>query len=136
MDRLTVSLVAGWLSWRSTRWEKVSAEAAVRSAQEAARANLIAERALESGGSATTPDDSPAPHVAWSIEKRDGSRYVLRNVGSDVAEHVYVDDSQVPPLNRGLPNDSVIRPQQGVDMLLKGSWQHPLPNELYLRWAG
>jgi hypothetical protein len=81
-------------------------------------------------------DDEPAPHVAWRLEKGDGVQYVLRNIGTAIAEHVYVDKSQAPPVNRNLPQDSVVRPGAGHTMLLKGSMQHPLPTELYLRWAG
>ena len=44
---LAIAIGSGVLSWRSLRWERLSAEAAGRSAQEAARANQLAERALE-----------------------------------------------------------------------------------------
>jgi hypothetical protein len=44
-----------------------------------------------------------APDVAWQIEHREGSRYVLRKIGSDVAEHVDADESRAPTINRGLP---------------------------------
>ena len=70
------------------------------------------------------------------MEHCSGSKYVLRNTGIDVAEHVCVDGARVPPLNRYLPRDSVVPPNEGVDIMLKGSWQHPMPNQLYLRWQG
>jgi hypothetical protein len=135
---LVISLCSALLSWRVLRWEKQSAKAAVRSADEAARANLIAERALELGTSSRiTPGNVEAPaEVAWRIEKGDGDQYVLRNTGTDTAEHVYADESRAPRINRRLPNDSVVQPGAGHTMLLKGSWQHPMPTELYLRWAG
>jgi hypothetical protein len=135
---LFVATSAAFVSWRILRWEKQSSQAAIRSADEAARANLIAERALERGhAERITPANEPArPNVSWRIENRDGDRYVLRNTGTDTAEHVYVDDSQAPRINRRLPNDSIVRPGEGHDMLLKGSWQQPMPNQLYLRWAG
>ena len=130
-----VALGAAILSLRSLHWEKQSAKAAEKSANEAARANLIAERALELREQ-SEPADDPTPQVAWRIERGDGAQHVLRNVGRDVAEHVYVDRSRAPGINRNLPDDSVIRPDAGHAMLLKGSMQHPLPTELYLRWAG
>jgi hypothetical protein len=53
---LVVAVIAGGLSLRSLRWEKQSAQAAVQSANEAARANLIAERALEARRGAADRD--------------------------------------------------------------------------------
>jgi hypothetical protein len=136
---LVVALCAAALSLRSLHWEKQSAEAAEKSANEAARANLIAERALELRGATnqqSEPADDPTHRVVWHIEGGDGAQYVLRNVGRDVAEHVYVDRARAPGINRNLPDDSVIRPSAGHTMLIKGSMQHPMPTELYLRWAG
>lgn len=133
---LVISLCSALLSWRVLRWEKQSANAAVRSADEAARANLIAERALELGASIRTANETASAEVAWRIEKGNGDQYVLRNTGTETAEHVYADESRAPRINRRLPNDSVVQPGAGHAMLLKGSWQHPMPTELYLRWAG
>jgi hypothetical protein len=82
------------------------------------------------------PADDLTPRVAWLIERGDGAQYVLRNVGHDVAEHVYVGPSRAPRINRNLPQDSVIRSGTGHTMLLKGNMQHPMPTELYLRWTG
>ncbi|BCO47744.1 hypothetical protein [Mycobacterium intracellulare] len=135
---LVISLCSALLSWRVLRWEKQSAKAADRSADEAARANLIAERALEAGiaGRTTASDETKPAEVAWRIEKGAGDQYVLRNTGTDTAEHVYVDESRAPRINRRLPHDSVVQPGAGHTMLLKGSMQSPMPNELYLKWAG
>ncbi|HEX3731329.1 MAG TPA: hypothetical protein VHU91_00145 [Mycobacteriales bacterium] len=77
-----------------------------------------------------------APDVSWIIEHPEKNRYVLRNTGTDVAEHVEVDPSQVGTIARNLPQDAVIRPGEGTDLLLLGTWQRPLPNQLYVRWAG
>jgi hypothetical protein len=135
---LAISLGSALLSWRVLRWEKQSAQAAVRSADEAARANQIAERALKlkGAGRATASDEQAPPKVTWRIDKGDGSLYVLRNTGTRTAEHVYVDESRAPRINRRLPSDSVVQPGAGYEMLLTGSWQHPMPTELYVRWAG
>lgn len=138
MIALALSLLALLRNWRSSRWEKQSAEAADRSANEAARANLIAQRALElAESSKAPPDHEPGPpNVAWRIERGSGAEYVLRNTGQDIAEQVDVDESRAPIINRNLPNGAVVGPGQGHRMLLKGSWQQPMPTELYLRWAG
>jgi hypothetical protein len=79
---------------------------------------------------------SAAPDVDWRIEHRSGSKYALRNTGSDTAEHVYVDESRVPALNRGLPKDTAVPPNDAVDIMLTGSWQSPMPSQIYLRWNG
>lgn len=136
---LGVALTALAVSWRSMAWQKQSAQAAVQSANEAARANLIAERALEARAADASDRldgqaDHRPPHVAWRLEKGDGAAYVLRNVGTDVAEHVYA--AEISGLTRNLPQDSVVRPGAGHKMMLKGSMQHPLPTEINLRWAG
>lgn len=136
---LAVATCAATLSWRISRWEKQSAQAASRSADEAARANQIAERALEigaAGRAAVTGQQAASPSVTWRIEKGSGALYVLRNTGTDTAEHVYVDKSRAPQINRRLPADSVVQPGAGHEMLLQGSMQSRMPTELYVRWAG
>src|SRR3954468_15364640 len=90
---LAIAVGSGVLSWRSLRWERLSAEAAGRSAQEAERANRLAERALElrgqsparGGDAETQPQERPFTDVSWRIERPQGDRYVLRNTGTDVA---------------------------------------------------
>jgi hypothetical protein len=129
------------LSWRSLGWERLSAEAAGRSAQEAERANRLAQRALELRGPPPTAESSGesqgiGPDVGWRIERPQGDRFVLRNTGAEIAEHVFVDESQLPPIHRNLPVDTVIRPGEGHDMLLKGARGHPMPNQVYVRWEG
>jgi hypothetical protein len=140
---LIVSAVAATFSWKSLRWEKLSAEAAGRSAEAAERSNLLAQRALDAraaGNSgeliATEPAACEQLDVHWRIENPSGNRYVLRNVGTDTAEHVEVDASQAGRVTRNLPQDAVIRPGEGADMLIMGTWGHPVPNQLYVRWAG
>ena len=134
-------------------WERQSSEAALRSAEAAERANRLTEKMVEhqigqsnpasdqqisaDGIPSGTPTVSQVPpDVSWQIEHPSGSRYVLRNTGTDVADHVEVDATQAGPISRNLPKDSVIRPGQGVDMIIAGTWGHPTPNQLYIRWAG
>jgi hypothetical protein len=95
---LVVALGAAALSLRSRHWEKQSANAAEKSANEAARANLIAERALEQGAGGNQRAADGIPQVAWQIERGSGAQYVLRNTGRDIAEHVYVDRSRAPAI--------------------------------------
>jgi hypothetical protein len=152
---LIVSAVSAAFSWKSLRWERLSADAAVRSAEAAERANRFAERAVEqqvdsamarwslqASGIASeeafgvpTVTQAP-PDVSWRIEHPSGNRYILRNIGTDVAEHVEVDASQAGPVTRNLPRDAVLRPGEGADMLIVGTFGHPIPNQLYVRWDG
>lgn len=145
---LIISCCSAVLSWKSLRWERLSAESAARSAEAAERANRLTEQTVlaqrvdlygipsaEAVGVPTV--EQTAPDVSWQIERPSGGdRYVLRNTGSDVADHVEVDASQAGPIHRNLPQDAVIRPGEGVDMLIKGTWQRPMPNQVYVRWAG
>ncbi|GFM20054.1 uncharacterized protein PO1_contig-068-12 [Mycobacterium sp. PO1] len=155
---LAIAVGSGVLSWRSLRWERQGAEAGLRSAEAAERANRLTERMVEhqiAESQAAPPDQQlgppgvpsgesfgvPAvaqepPKVTWQIEHPSGNRYVLRNTGTAVADHVEVDATQAGPIARNLPQDSVIRPGQGVDMIIAGTWGHPTPNQLYIRWAG
>lgn len=131
---LGISSVAAAVAFRSAHWEKQSAKAADKSANEAARANLIAERALEAK-TVKTADEQP-PRITWKIERGTGAQFILRNTGSATAEHVYADQTRAPIINRNLPDDSVIREGAGHRMLLAGSMQRRMPTELYLRWTG
>ena len=85
---LIISAASAALAWKSLRWEKLSAEAAGRSAQEAERANRLTERALglqalpTTRGGAEQQLDGAKPDVDWRIERPQGDRYVLRNTGT------------------------------------------------------
>jgi len=139
---LMVSTGSAALSWKSLHWERESAQAATRSAEAAERANRLAEEAvqLRLGDVLGAPTDTTPTvkntKVSWSIEHPAGNRYVLRNTGTDIAEHVEVDRSQINAITRQLPQDAVIRPGEGVDMLILGTWGNPVPNQLYVRWEG
>jgi hypothetical protein len=130
----------------SLQWERLSAESAGRSAEAAERANRLAERAVEQrvhvfGVPPETTVVSPtssqgASGVSWRVEKPSNNRYILRNTGTETAEHVEVDSTQAGPITRNFPQDAVIRPGEGADMLIMSSWGHPVPNQLYVRWEG
>lgn len=141
---LLLSIPSALLAWKSLNWERDSANSARRSAEAAERANLLAERATARQASGahegrelgTVRESSPQTrrNVVWQIEHPSGSRYVLRNVGTDIAEHVSGDIEQSSGLVRNLPSDAVIRPGEGVDFLVAGAWGRPVPNQLYLKW--
>jgi hypothetical protein len=138
---LIISAVSAAFSWKSLLRERLSAESAGRSAEAAERANRLTERAVELGALPPRAAGNDGLHEAradvhWRIEHAQGNRYVLRNVGTDTAEHVEVDHEQLPPIHRNLPRDAVVRPGEGVDMLMMGAMGRPMPNQLYLRWEG
>lgn len=84
-------------------------------------------------------DDSTASSaigVSWQIEPISGARYNLRNTGMSTALGVHVDKSRAPALNRGLPEGRTVIAHDAVQIMLKGSWQSPMPSSLYLRWEG
>lgn len=128
---LVVAAGAAGTSSKALRWQEDSAESARRSAEAAERANVIAERALSGE---KPPTQVEAESVVWVVEKRDSSRFVLRNAGSVVAEHVSVDKDELR-LGRNLPEDAVIRPGEGVDFLIFAAWGHPVPNQITVRWG-
>lgn len=84
------------------------------------------------GGSAASSES----RVSWQIEHLSGARYALCNTGTVNAEQVHVDKSRAPAINRGLPEGRAVLAHDAVDIMLKGSWQSPMPSSLYLRWDG
>jgi len=132
---LVFSAIASVLSWKSLRWERVGAQAAVRSAEEAGRANRLAERALQRENLVIKPT-AEKPDVSWVIEHPGGTRFVLRNRGTETADEVTIDPDNTSVIARDLPDDAVVRPGEGVDILLLATWLNPLPNQLYVTWRG
>ena len=76
------------------------------------------------------------PKIRWRVENPEKNRFVLRNVGDDTAENVELDLSRIDAITRNVPKAAVLEPGEGVDMLLMPAFGHPLPNQLYVRWAG
>jgi hypothetical protein len=74
--------------------------------------------------------------VSWRIENPTKNRFVLRNIGIDIAENIEIDIARIDAITRDLPNGASLRPGEGLDMMLIGAWGHPVPNQLYVRWAG
>jgi hypothetical protein len=128
---LAVSGAATFAAWRSMTFEKQSATAATRSADAAETANRLTERALLQGVPAIVREPND---VQFALSKGQGSTWMLRNTGTEVAEHVRVEPIKAP--HRGFPTGAVIKPGEGIDLLMTGTWQTPIPNQLYVSWAG
>jgi hypothetical protein len=103
------------------------------------RAIVIAPQGIPSAeqfGQPTVTVSRKEGDVSWRIENPTKNRFVLRNVGHDVAENVEVDVSRIDAITRDLPHGASIQPGEGLDMMLIAAWGHPVPNQLYVRWAG
>jgi hypothetical protein len=74
--------------------------------------------------------------VSWRIENPSKNLFVLRNVGNNTAENIEIDVARIDAITRDLPNGASVQPGEGLDMMLVGAWGHPVPNQLYVRWAG
>ncbi|WP_156042449.1 hypothetical protein [Rhodococcus sp. UNC363MFTsu5.1] len=135
---LVVAFVSATLSVKSLRWERLSAEAGVRSAEAAERANRLTERALSDGLRTRTATEGAlnGSKVEWRVENPSANRFVLRNVGTAVADDVTVDEDSIGTIHRQLPKGAVVRPNEGVDFLLLATWGSPLPNQIYVTWRG
>ncbi|KAA0085529.1 hypothetical protein CIW52_06415 [Mycolicibacterium sp. P9-64] len=131
-----ISIPAAWSARKALTWQRDSADAAIRSAEAAEYANLLTERAsAQSGTDLSKLSPLPATSdVSWRIERGSGSRYILRNTGTAIAEHVSVDAEQLGGLARRLPVDAVIRPGEGADILILSTWGRPAPNQLRVKW--
>lgn len=75
-------------------------------------------------------------NIRWRVENPEKYRFVLRNIGDDIAENVELDLSRIDAITRNLPRTAVVHPGEGFDVELISAWGHPLPNQLYVRWAG
>jgi hypothetical protein len=82
------------------------------------------------------PTSENKTDVRWRIENPTKNQFVLRNVGSITAENVEVDVSRIDAITRDMPSGASVQPGEGIDMLMVPAWGHPLPNQVYVRWAG
>lgn len=132
---VVVSLVSLTLSVRSLRFEKYAAQAAMRSAEAAEHANVLTERLLAREHLVERPETEPA-NVSWKIENPNGSRYVLRNVGTEIAEEVTIPPELMGGVTKLLPERVTIRPGGGAEFLVFGRLGSPVPHTAYVQWRG
>lgn len=129
---IPISIRATIIANRGVRWQRDAADSARRSADAAERANLLTERTL-SGDRPPTRAESQE-RVAWRVERHSSNRFVLRNTGTIVAEHVSIDDVG-DGLVGGLPEDAVVHAGEGVDFLIAATFGNPVPNQVYVQWG-
>ncbi|MFC6023631.1 hypothetical protein ACFP2T_46695 [Plantactinospora solaniradicis] len=129
---------------------KVSAQAAVRQAAAAERQVELAEAALrlaEEGAARSNAwaDTEPVtealtgpkpPYVAWWVEHKSKNTYLLRNIGTDTARNVEIDDSRIACGRRMDVLYTEVAPNETAKFLLLPAWGHPKPDELWVRWEG
>lgn len=121
----------------SARWAEDSANASVRSADAAERSLALQEAAARA---------AEPVKVAWRIDLVRNLMYRLRNIGTETATGVTVEDrrggshlSSLPspnPLARNLPEGVDIRANQAHDFVLIPVAEYPLPTEVWIRWDG
>jgi len=129
----------------------ISAQAAVRQAAAAERQVEVAEAALkvaeeQASASQTTLATGAAraalashhapPYVAWWIENPSGHAYVLRNIGTDAARKVEIDESRIRCMLRGDTTADELPPRASMKILMAGSLAAAKPDELWVRWDG
>lgn len=128
---------------------KTSAQAAVRQAAAAERQVEVAEAALkvaeEQASSAQQPLVTgparaalghPTPYVAWWLDNPSGQAYVLRNIGTDTARNVEIDESRIQCFLRGDTTAGEVPPHASMKILMAGSLGAAKPDELWVRWDG
>jgi hypothetical protein len=149
-----VSMLSTFAAMHSARSSRTAAKAAETSAQAGVRQAAAAEeqlvlsrRALELAEQqaltgnplrtdllqeALTPQQ--APYVAWWIEQRSRNTYALRNIGTDTAYDVEIDQSRIQCVVRGATKADEIAPDASVEIILMPMMGAPKPNELWIRW--
>lgn len=144
-----LSLAALVISVLSYKVQAESAKAATISAEAAQRANWLTEQRLHHElqdrppiRDQTVPVDQPEaeatdlPDVRWSLDRKSKNAYVLRNVGSDVAEVVSIPPESAGTIHRNLPVSATLRPNESVEFLLLGAAGSPVPNEILVLSKG
>ncbi|WP_328651325.1 hypothetical protein OG598_24995 [Micromonospora sp. NBC_00330] len=144
-----VSLGGTAVAIHAARSSKASAQAGVRQAAAAEEQVAIARRSLELAEQQALATGSPlrtdliqqaltpeVPYVAWWIDHRSKNTYVLRNIGTDTAREVEIDQSRIACAVRGATRADEIAPQASIETLLIPAWGAPKPNELWVRWEG
>ena len=132
---VSLSVIAIVLSVRSLRWEKTSAEAAMRSANAAEVANQLTKQLLTRENLIERSPDEPG-NVQWEITRPSGNLFRLRNIGTDTAEDVTIPAETTSGITRGLPDGATLRPNEAVEFLIHGRMGSPIPHTVYLTWRG
>lgn len=119
----------------SAKWAEDSATASTRSADAADRSADIAERSLalqEAAARAAEPSK-----VAWRVEHVANQMFRLRNVGTDRATGVRVQDRRADgQLSRELPDGADIGANQAHKFVLLTVAEYPTPAEVWITRDG
>ena len=126
------------------KWQRISAEATVRSANADEKAHALAMLLHEKGEVAAEPAEPPLSPIqversspqAWELERPRKNRFVLRNISSMVLTGVTVDPEQFAGFGRQLPNGAAVRPGASLEFLVFSAGGKPVPNEIAIRWDG
>ncbi|MEU8430360.1 hypothetical protein [Micromonospora sp. NPDC048169] len=145
-----IALIALKYAKTSAQASEISAKAAVRQAAAAERQVELAEAAAEAADSGVSPpgkrpdswteggsmEAAVLPYVAWWVEQRSKNTYVLRNIGTDIAREVEIDQSRIQCVVRSATKVDEIPPDASTEIFLIPMYGGPKPNELWVRWEG
>ncbi|WP_148710094.1 hypothetical protein [Micromonospora sp. M71_S20] len=128
---LGIAVAALVVSIASARYSKKSANASDRSAKAAERSAVAAERQAAAAEAALPP---PEPPVRWAVRPQGRDGYVMRNMGSDPAFNVKLDD-------RGgfitvLDQHEVVQPGESVEFWIVRVAEAVGINEVHVTWDG
>jgi len=76
------------------------------------------------------------PQVSWAIAERWDSEYSLRNIGSDRATKVNIDEARTGGILKDVPTDADIEPGASVRFLIAGATGSSKPGEVFVTWEG
>ncbi|MFC4048064.1 hypothetical protein ACFOY4_00060 [Actinomadura syzygii] len=135
---LMFSIAAFVVSIKGLTWQRMAAEAAVTSANADEQALALAQlqHELEQARSERSERLSEPPKVEWRLERRGKQKFVLRNVGTEMATGVTMDRSNLPYIAHEAPSGVAVRVGGSHEFLLAGTMGHPMPNEVWLSWDG
>jgi len=138
-----IAVAAFVVSVLSLSAQRESARAATVSAESAQRANWLTEQRLlreqrdgKQQGESNTSAERRHSDVRWLLDRRGKNTFVLRNVGSDVAEEVRIPAQTAATVSRNLPESATLRPNESVEFMMLGAWGAPIPNEIVVMSNG
>lgn len=129
-----ISIGAAGMAFRGLKWQRMSAEATVKSANAAEKATALTELMVKSQ-LAGKPDAHQGRDVEWKLE-RTKDRFILRNVGAAIATGVNVGGEGVARVSSQLPTDAAVRPGESVSFMMAGSLAYAVPDEIEVTWGG
>ena len=130
-----------WVSFKARGDGRKSADASATSAAASVRSAVAAEEALalqrrEAEERRAAEEEAARPRVAWTVERPDVRRFVLRNAGTAVAEGVTITQAGEPGQGRELPEGVTLHPGEGHPFSIVNALGLDFPTRIYVKWDG